>query len=378
MKLHKILAAAAIGCALLINTPALAADEPITLRTMGGMTFGGTVTQLPQGETFHGDHGYAQYFIPQEARQWPLVLWHGINQSGACWETTPDGREGFMQLLPREGWATYIIDQPRRGRAGYTLSQRKLDTDTSPTALKESEAWNAFRLGLWLPPEKPYFFDGLAFPEDEASLNRFLRWQTPDTGENPRTTQHREFLADTACDLFEQIGGGILVTHSRSGDYGWATAMNANGLVKAVVAFEPAHFAFPEGETPEAVPSGNALVEKSQQPVMVPVEKFNQLTKIPIMIIYGDNIAKEMTDLYNPEVWRSAQIRAKQFVDAVNRHGGDAVLISLPEHGIYGNTHAVFADFNNKEIAAMMTEFLESKGLGGYSNPHKGPAFLKD
>ena len=120
MKLHKLLAAAALGCTLLLSSSALAADAPLNLRTMGSMSFGGTVTQLPQGETFHGDHGYAQYFIPQKARRWPLVLWHGINQSGACWETTPDGREGFMQLLPRAGWATYIIDQPRRGRAGYT------------------------------------------------------------------------------------------------------------------------------------------------------------------------------------------------------------------------------------------------------------------
>ena len=376
MKLHKLLAAAALGCTLLLSSSALAADAPLNLRTMGSMSFGGTVTQLPQGETFHGDHGYAQYFIPQKARRWPLVLWHGINQSGACWETTPDGREGFMQLLPRAGWATYIIDQPRRGRAGYTNA--KNTQDISPTAMKESETVNAFRLGIWTPPEEPQYFERLAFPLEADALDHFFRKQTPDTGEQQRTAEHREFLADTVCDLFKQIGGGILVTHSRSGEYGWFAAMNSQGLIKGIVAYEPAAFPFPEGETPERIPSGHPLVEQFQQPIMVPAARFEELAKMPIMIVYGDNIAKEQTELFNPEVWRCAQLRAKHFVDGVNRHGGDAVLISLPERGIYGNTHAAFADLNNKQTAAMMTEFLENKSLGGYSNPHKGPAFLKD
>lgn len=36
-------------------------EEPITLRTMGSVLFGGTVTPTADGATFHGDHGYAQF-----------------------------------------------------------------------------------------------------------------------------------------------------------------------------------------------------------------------------------------------------------------------------------------------------------------------------
>ncbi len=35
-----------------------AEQGPITLRTMGSLFFGGTVTKAENGETFHGDHGY--------------------------------------------------------------------------------------------------------------------------------------------------------------------------------------------------------------------------------------------------------------------------------------------------------------------------------
>ncbi|MFR4436582.1 MAG: hypothetical protein ACLT8C_02480 [Akkermansia muciniphila] len=100
-------------------------EAPITLRTMGSLFFGGTVTALPDGETFHGDHGYAQFYIPQHARTYPLVLWHGIGQSGRSYETTPDGREGFMSIFPRRDWPVYIIDQPRRGRAAGPPSPDK-------------------------------------------------------------------------------------------------------------------------------------------------------------------------------------------------------------------------------------------------------------
>ncbi|MFV8325879.1 hypothetical protein [Flavobacterium sp. ZS1P14] len=76
---------------------------------------------------------------------------------------------------------------------------------------------------------------------------------------------------------------------------------------------------------------------------------------------------------YSSEVWRVASQRAKQFVDAVNRHGGDARLIILPEIGIYGNTHAPFADLNNIQIADLLEKFLKEKGLDGYKNPYQGP-----
>lgn len=64
----------------------------IILATMGSLFFGGSVIHRADGETFHGDHGYAQFYIPEKARDYPLILWHGVGQSGKCFESTPDGR----------------------------------------------------------------------------------------------------------------------------------------------------------------------------------------------------------------------------------------------------------------------------------------------
>lgn len=115
MKLSKklsalILAAAFTALPLMANAQQPADDKPIVLKTMGSLFFGGTVQTLPNGETFHGDHGYAQFYIPQNARTYPLIMWHGIGQSGRTYESTPDGREGYMAILPRRDWPVYIID----------------------------------------------------------------------------------------------------------------------------------------------------------------------------------------------------------------------------------------------------------------------------
>lgn len=348
------------------------AKAPIVLKTMGALFFGGSVSRRPDGDTFHGDHGYAQYYIPYNSRQYPMVMWHGIGQSGKTYESTPDGREGYMQIMSRRDWPVYIIDQPRRGRAGYTESRRKVE-EVQQTIMRESSAFDAFRLGYWVPPEPAKFFDRLQFPKDPTTIDQFFRQQTPDTGEEPMTPEYRTFMGETMAKLFAMTGPGILITHSNSGQYGWETAMAAPDLVKAVVAYEPGGLAFPEGvELPEVAWKAKGI-DVAMAPRRVPMERFMQLTKMPILIVYGDNIATEPSEIFNADVWRVASTRARQFVDLVNSRGGDAKFVSLPELGIYGNTHIPFADLNNLEIADHLESWLMEKGLNVRDVPHAGP-----
>ena len=235
----------------------------------------------------------------------------------------------------------------------------------------ESAVWDAFRNGIWKRPDNPYFFENTQFPRTPYAVDQFFRRQTPDTGEEPRTLEHRQFMGRTMSELLQQTGPAVLITHSNSGQYGWATGIETPELVKAIVAYEPGACAFPENEIPDAITTGVELVNETQAPQLVSVEEFNNLTKMPIIIVFGDNIAKEQSDVFNSEVWRVAKQRAQQFVDAVNRHGGDAQLLVLPEIGVRGNTHAPFADLNNLEIADLLEAFLKEKGLDGLNNSHK-------
>jgi len=98
-------------------------------------------------------------------------------------------------------------------------------------------------------------------------------------------------------------------------------------------------------------------------PEAVPASDFQKLTRIPIIIYYGDNIPTEPTQRRGEDNWRVRLAMAKIWVDAINRHGGDAQLVHLPEHGIRGNTHFLMSDLNNVEIANIVSEFLQAKHL---------------
>jgi len=155
------------------------------------------------------------------------------------------------------------------------------------------------------------------------------------------------------------------MTHSQSGQYGWETVMQVPELVKAVVAFEPGAYAFPESDQPADVPTKISFVASGTAPQVVSDARFENLTRMPIVIYFGDNITDKPSPVFGVELWRVIRIRAQQFVDTVNRHGGHATLVNLPSIGIHGNTHFIFADKNNVQIATMIQQYLAQQHLAG-------------
>lgn len=320
-----------------------AGAQPLTIEEQGSFAVGGTVITAA-GQTYHGDHAYVFYQKPVNARRLPLVMWHGAGQFSKTWETTPDGREGFQTLFLRRQHSVYLLDQPRRGNAGRST----VATTINPTP--DEQTWfNIFRIGVW-----PNYFDGVQFDRKPETLNQYFRSMTPNTGPFDIGV-----ITDAVSALFDKIGPGILVTHSQSGGPGWTTAMK-NRNVRAIVAYEPgSNFVFPEGEVPPAMPSIAGPLEG----VAIPLQDFMALTRIPIVIYYGDNIPEQPSGNLGQDNWRVRLAMARLWRDAVNRRGGDVTLVHLPEFGIRGNTHFPFSDTNNLQIADLMSTFLREKGL---------------
>ena len=91
--------------------------------------------------------------------------------------------------------------------------------------------------------------------------------------------------------------------------------------------------------------------------------EFMKLTKIPIIIFYGDFIPEKPTDNPGQDGWRVRLEMARKWRDTVNRHGGDVTVVHLPEVGVHGNTHFPFSDLNNTQVADLMSKFLSEKKL---------------
>jgi hypothetical protein len=91
---------------------------------------------------------------------------------------------------------------------------------------------------------------------------------------------------------------------------------------------------------------------------------FKKLTMIPIQIIVGDYILDkpDPTNIARDQ-WRVRFNGLKLFVDTINKHGGNARLIHLPEIGIHGNSHFSFTDKNNLLIADIMSSWLHRNRL---------------
>ncbi|MBY5863711.1 alpha/beta hydrolase [Rhizobium leguminosarum] len=357
--LSNTLAALLLASAQLAAPLATAADavkpEPLVIQEQGSFAVGGTSTAAPgtfdplkpldpAGQTYHGDHAFAFYQVPANPRQYPIVMWHGAGQFSKTWETTPDGREGFQNIFLRRGFSTYLVDQPRRGGAGRSMAE----TTVTPTA--DEQLWfNQFRVGTW-----PNYFDGVQFSRDPEALNQYFRAMTPNTG-----PFDMEVVSNAVAKLFEKIGPGILFTHSQGGGPGWLTAIKSD-KVKAIVAFEPgSSFVFPADEVPADMPSTFDTLKG----VPVPMDDFIKLTKIPIVIYYGDNIPDRPTTMPAQDSWRVRLAMARLWRDTVNKHGGDVTVVHLPKIGIRGNTHFAFSDLNNVEIADLVSTFLREKKL---------------
>lgn len=331
---------------------------------MGSRMFGGRVESAPGGETVHGDHGYAQYFVPEETREFPIIMWHGLGQSGKTWETTVDGREGFWQLFLRQHWSVYVIDQPRRGRAGRALSTDAGGVGTGVPLNAESAAWTAARIGEWYPPGPRRYYPGVAFAGDDQAADQFFRQQTPSTGPEPfPNADYRRLVSGAVLSLLDEVGPSILMTHSHSGQFGWETAMRDTASVRAIVSLEPGEYAFPDDAPPSELDTTSDLLRTFMAPQLVAAARFDELTRIPILIIFGDNISPDPSENFELELWRLVRQRSQQFVDTINSRGGDATLIDLPQLGMRGNTHFLMGDTNNDEVAAQIFAFLASREL---------------
>ncbi|SFL54954.1 alpha/beta hydrolase [Rugamonas rubra] len=343
----------ATGCAATFDGPRHTSG-PLLIQAQGSFAAGGTELRnsgnydnnkpAAAGQSFHGDHLYAFYQIPQNARPLPIVMLHGAFQSARSWESTSDGREGFQTLFLRRGFPVYLVDQPRRGRAGNSTVAVSLDSTPNDQLF-----FDQFRIGKW-----PNYFDNVQFDRKPETLDQFFRSVTPNTG-----PYDAGVISDAMSALLTKVGPATLFTHSQGGGPGWLTAIK-NANVKAIVAFEPGSgFIFPPGELPPVVPSAAGTLS----PEAVSSTDFQKLTRIPIIIYYGDNFPDQPTTERGQDNWRVRLAMARLWVDAINRHGGHARLVHLPDIGIHGNTHFPMSDLNNVEIADQVSRFLAEKRL---------------
>ena len=322
-----------------------ASSAPIELRDMGSFhvggreavisgkpvkevvfTPGGVPAKVDPNGVYQVEQMYVQYFLPAlERGTVPVLLWHGGGLTGVSYETTPDGREGWLNYFIKKGWATFNSDAVERGRAGW--AQYPDIFPGEPIFLTKANPFESFRIGQGkgsynrdVALMKP--LPGTQFPiEAYENFTRQLvpRWTTTDAP----TLAAYTLLVNRVCPC-------VIVFHSQAGQFAFKVAEAHPDKVKALVAVEPTGL----GDPAQAA----------------------ALKGMPILALFGDNIERNAR-------WPAIRANAIKFLEAVRAAGGRVEIRDLPKAGIRGNSHMMMMDKNSLEVADVIQTWLEREGL---------------
>src|ERR1043166_3628788 len=369
------------GVAAFLSLSAVAARAesvgPVTIAKQGYFFVGGKYYDPPQGQVFAGQ-AYVEFQIPQNrTHPFPIVMIEGCCTSGAGFNGTADGRDGWAQYFLSKGYAVYIMDQVGRGRSPYVEAVYGEKNPKSPKFVeREFVAYEKYNL----------------FPQ--AKLH--TQWPGPGTVGDPVFDQFQAsmlpdfkdrklrepFNRDAGVALLDKIGPALIMPHSQSGPYAWLMADARPNLVKGLLMVEaggPPYYEIqfvggsdwykeqglekPFGVTrtpltfsPAAPDAGLDIVEqeKADAPDLAkcwlqkePARKLVNLKNIPILIMHGE------ASFSAPTAHCS-----KHFLEQA---GATFDFVPLASLGIHGNGHFVMHEKNNLQVAGAIADWLKKR-----------------
>lgn len=273
-----------------------------------------TITIDPNGD-YDIDAIYVQYFLPVGYKE-VVILIHGGGHTGSVWETTPDGREGWLHLLLKKGVGVYIVDTIERGRAGWCVIPGVWAGE--PEQRSNQLTWSVFRFGAAQDFAAKIPYPNQQFPV--TSFDQLVKYNVPRWNCNAKNS------ARALSMLINKIGTCSLVAHSQGVDIAMQCFELIPALIKNVVLIEPA--AFPDL-------AANVLYKNTK-----------------IFTLFGDYVE------LNP-LWLQLQQKTLHYIEYLQSHGITAQHINLPEVGIYGNSHMSMMDMNNDEVLEIFLKLIE-------------------
>ncbi len=267
----------------------------------------------PRGHYAYGQ-AYVQYFRPQQQNDYPpVVLLHGGGMCGTTWETTPDGRQGWLHLLLAKGYEVHVIDSVERGRAGFSPDV----FEGEPIQRSMEEAWHLFRFGKVENFTARMPFEAQKFPTQ--NLDYFARYFVP------RWLSTSDLQVSALVQLLQKLKSSILITHSQGGEIGFDAAEQVPDNLAAIVAIEPSGI------------SGS--IEHLQQ--------------IPTVLLQGDFLDVDNRWATRANSWHS-------LIQNLRLCSATATLIDLPTVLGPGNSHLPMMDLNSEECLELTLHQLHA------------------
>jgi pimeloyl-ACP methyl ester carboxylesterase len=353
-----------------------AEDPPMSLARDGYFYAGGHMTTVNNKQYVTGQM-YVEYRIPaKKTHPYPIIMVHGGTMSGTNYTGTPDGREGWAQYFVRQGYAVYVVDQVGKGRSSY------MEATYGPTELADSQ--NSQRryiaqekYNLWPQAHLHTQWPGSG-AMDDPSVQQLLASQIPAIKD---FTKQQSLNVPALVALLDKIGPSILLVHSQAGAFGWPVADTRPDRVKAILAIEPNgppaysvefigapdYFrqgqlgltygitAFPLSYSPPVAGAPELSFVQQEQadgPGLVkcwlqasPARQLPNLQKMPILVLSAEASYHAPYDHCTVKYLEQAGIHP--------------TWIKLADLGIHGNSHIMMLEKNNRQIAAVIANWLD-------------------
>jgi pimeloyl-ACP methyl ester carboxylesterase len=347
--------------------------QPLSIARQGYFFVGGHLFPVNGDQAMAGQM-FVQYQVPAgTTKPYPVVMVHGGGQTGTNFLGTPDGRPGWNEWFLRQGYSVYIVDQPARGRSAYypavqgsTAPSLAHGTEQRFTAPEKYNLWPQAKLHTQWPGSgnqgDPIFDQFFASQETSITNNVLMD----------------ESNRDDLVALLERIGPAIVLTHSRSGPFGWLVADARPDLVRAILAIEPNGPPFfdvvPSAVTPTFVRAWGIAYAKLH---------FDPSVEQPASLAPGLDASDDGPDMERcwlptgakrtlPGLQRmpililsseaSYHARYDQCtVRFLMQNGVQPDFVRLADIGIHGNGHMMMIEKNNEQVAKVLIDWLDQR-----------------
>lgn len=270
-----------------------------------------SIAHDPNG-TFWIEQTYVQYFSPANRRfPLPVLLVHGGGMTGRTWETTPDGRPGWLQRFLEAGVETHVVDIVERGRAGF-CALPGLGSE-APILRSLEESWDLYRFGARADFAARKAYPGMRFPI--RALEAFASYDVP------RWPSSSAVQMEGLRRVIERIGPCVVIGHSQGGGFAFRLGAERPDLAPLVVALEPhGDFSAVEGA---------------------------RLDGAALLVMMGDFLDRTA-------VWRDLEAKTLKAAEDWRRAGGEARVERLSESGLPGHSHMMMMDEGSDDVAALV------------------------
>lgn len=295
-----------------------------SLRTFGSYYAGGRILQVAEGVPrdvqftreasyrydprghFLVGAAYVQHFLPEGARDLPpVVLVHGGGMHGAVWETTPDGRPGWLHGLLDMRREVHVVDMAERGRAGFAPGHM----GGEPILRSMEEAWVLFRIGPASGFATRQAFPGSQFPIgafDALAALACPRWLS--------TSAMQRAALEAVLD---RTGSATVICHSQGAEAVFDIEADTPRRIAAIGAVEPS-----------SAPPGGRLSRPK-----------------PFAILAGDNLDAAEHWIRRAQTWR--HVEGALYLDTAAQIGP-------------GGTHLPMIDMRSLDTLDLLVGGLES------------------